>query len=64
MMTVWLCIGIAVLAFAFGGAGLYLQKLLPEPHTSDRSRDMIAAVGMEGDARALKRLGCDSNDVG
>jgi hypothetical protein len=44
MTTVWLCIGIAVLAFAFGVAGLYLQKLLPEPHTSDRSRDMIAAI--------------------
>jgi hypothetical protein len=30
--------------FAFGVAGLYLQKLLPEPHTSNRSRDMIAAI--------------------
>ena len=44
MWTVWLCIGVAVLAFAFGVAGLYLQKLLPEPHTSDRSRDMIGAI--------------------
>ena len=44
MTTVWLCIGIAVLAFAFGVAGLYLQKLLPEPRASDRSRDMIAAI--------------------
>jgi hypothetical protein len=35
MWTVWLCIGVA---------GLYLQKLLPEPHTSDRSRDMIGAI--------------------
>jgi hypothetical protein len=44
MWTVWLCIGVAVTAFAFGVAGLYLQKLLPEPHTSDRSRDMIGAI--------------------
>ena len=44
MGTVWLCVGVAVAAFAFGVAGLYLQKLLPEPHTSDRSRDMIGAI--------------------
>ena len=44
MWTVWLCVGVAVAAFAFGVAGLYLQKLLPEPHTSDRSRDMIGAI--------------------
>jgi purine-cytosine permease-like protein len=44
MTTVLLCIGVAVLAFAFGVVGLLLQKLLPEPHTSDRSRDMIGAI--------------------
>jgi hypothetical protein len=44
MWTVWLCIGVALAAFASGVAGLYLQKLLPEPHTSDRSRDMIGAI--------------------
>jgi Protein of unknown function (DUF4239) len=44
MWTIWLCIGVALAAFAFGVAGLYLQKLLPEPHTSDRSRDMIGAI--------------------
>ena len=44
MWTVWLCIGVAVAAFASGVAGLYVQKLLPEPHTSDRSRDMIGAI--------------------
>ncbi len=43
-MTVWISLGVALLAFAFGVAGLYLQRLLPEPHTSDRSRDMIAAI--------------------
>jgi Protein of unknown function (DUF4239) len=44
MMTVWLCIGVAVLAFLFGVAGLYLGKLLPEPHSVDLSRDMIGAI--------------------
>jgi hypothetical protein len=44
MITVWLSIGVALLAFAFGVAGLYLQRLLPEPHTSERSRDMIGAI--------------------
>jgi hypothetical protein len=44
MMTVWLCISVAVLAFLFGVGGLYLQKLLPEPHSVDLSRDMIGAI--------------------
>jgi hypothetical protein len=44
MTTIWLSVGAAALAFAFGLAGLYLQKLLPPPHTSDRSRDMITAI--------------------
>jgi hypothetical protein len=44
MGTVWPSIGVALLAFAFGVDGLYLQKLPPEPHTSDRSRDMIGAI--------------------
>jgi hypothetical protein len=44
MWTIWLCIGVAVAAFAFGVAGLHLQRLLPEPHTSDRSRDLIGAI--------------------
>jgi hypothetical protein len=43
-MTVWISLGVAALTFAFGMAGLYLQKLLPERHTSERSRDMIAAI--------------------
>ena len=30
--------------FAAGVFGLFLQKLLPKPHTSDRSRDMIGSV--------------------
>jgi hypothetical protein len=44
MSVVWLCVGIAVVVFAFGVGGLFLQQLLPEPHTSDRSRDMIGAI--------------------
>jgi hypothetical protein len=44
MTTILLCIGVAFAAFAFGVAGLFLQRLLPEPHTSDRSRDMIGAI--------------------
>jgi hypothetical protein len=44
MTIVWLCIGVVVLAFLFGVAGLYLGKLLPEPHSVDRSRDMIGAI--------------------
>lgn len=44
MITVWLCGGIALFAFASGVAGLYLQKLLPEPHSVERSRDMIGAI--------------------
>lgn len=44
MMTVWISLGVAALTFGFGMAGLYLQTLLPEGHTSDRSRDMIGAI--------------------
>jgi Protein of unknown function (DUF4239) len=44
MTTIWICIGVAFLAFLFGVSGLYLQKLLPEPHSIDRSREMIAAI--------------------
>lgn len=44
IMTIWISLGVALLAFAFGVTGLYLQKLLPSQHTSDRSRDMITAI--------------------
>jgi hypothetical protein len=36
--------GVATVVFACGILGLNLQRLLPEPHTSDRSRDMIGAM--------------------
>jgi hypothetical protein len=37
-------IAVLVLTFASGIIGLFLQRLLPEQHTSDRSRDMTGAV--------------------
>jgi hypothetical protein len=39
-----IAIVVGILAFAAGILGLYLQKWLPERHTTDRSRDMISAV--------------------
>ncbi len=44
MTTVWICIGVAVLAFVSGVIGLYLQKLLPETHSVEKARDMIGAI--------------------
>jgi hypothetical protein len=35
---------VAILTFASGLAGLYLQKLLPEQHSVEKSRDMIGAT--------------------
>src|SRR5271163_3891182 len=35
---------VAGMIFASGVLGLVLQRLLPKPHTSDRSRDMIGSV--------------------
>ena len=43
-MEIGICVVIAALTFGFGVGGLYLQRLLPEHHTSDRSRDMIGAM--------------------
>jgi len=42
--SLYIAITVALLTFAAGVTGLYLQRLLPEHHTSDRSRDMIASV--------------------
>src|SRR3984957_15954363 len=36
--------GAAVLGFVSGIVGFYIQSLLPEAHTSDRSRDIIGGV--------------------
>jgi hypothetical protein len=35
---------LAGMIFASGALGLFLQKVLPKPHTSERSRDMIGSV--------------------
>jgi hypothetical protein len=43
MTTVSIPIFVAVLVFAFGVGGLYVQRLLPEPQ-SDISREMIGAI--------------------
>ena len=39
-------IGVAVLAIIFGGAmlGMFLGKVLPDPHMSTESRDAIRAI--------------------
>jgi hypothetical protein len=44
LTTVLISLAVMVLTFVSGIVGLLLQRLLPEPHTSDRSRDMIDAV--------------------
>src|ERR1700691_6200886 len=36
--------GAAVLVFVSGIVGLFIQSLLPESHTSDRSRDILGGV--------------------
>jgi hypothetical protein len=36
--------GVAVAVFAAGLAGLFLQRILPEKHTTGPSRDMVGAV--------------------
>jgi uncharacterized membrane protein SpoIIM required for sporulation len=41
--AIWVSMA-ALAAFAAGLFGLWLQRLLPKPHTSDRSRDMITAI--------------------
>jgi hypothetical protein len=42
--SVLIAASVLILTFGGGIAGLFLQKLLPDQHTSDRSRDMISAV--------------------
>jgi len=44
MTAIWVSTAAALAAFVAGLLGLCLQRLLPEPHTSDRSRDMITAI--------------------
>jgi hypothetical protein len=44
MTPVWISLAVGTVIFVAGLIGLFLQKLLPEPHTSERSRDMIGAI--------------------
>ncbi len=44
MFSLALAVGVALLLFACGSLGLFLQRSLAEHHTSDRSRDMIGGV--------------------
>src|SRR5271170_6793276 len=44
MMSVKVAAGAGALIFVSGILGLYVQRLLPEAHTSDRSRDIIGGV--------------------
>lgn len=44
MTSVLISIAVAILTFAGGIFGLYLQKLLPEQHSVDKSRAMIASI--------------------
>src|SRR5580658_9168220 len=44
MASIWIAAAVALLTFASGMAGLYLQKQLPQKHMSGGSKDMILAV--------------------
>lgn len=54
MNSFLIALSVGVLAFIAGVVGLNFQRLLPDHHTSDRSRDMIAAIsGLVGLLLAL-----------
>src|SRR5271165_6409002 len=44
MTSMFVAIWVAVLTFVAGVLGLYLQKLLPDQHSVEKSRDMIGSV--------------------
>jgi hypothetical protein len=44
MTSMFVAIWVAVLTFVAGILGLYLQKLLPDQHSVEKSRDMIGSV--------------------
>src|SRR5260370_29702744 len=44
MNSMLVTIFVAVLTFVAGVVGLHLQRLLPEKHSVEKSRDMIGAV--------------------
>jgi hypothetical protein len=44
MMSLWTALIVFILTFAAGLAGLFLQRLPPEPHSVANARDMIGSV--------------------
>ena len=44
MTSVLVAVAVVILTFAGGLAGMYAQRLLPEQHSVEKSRDMIGAV--------------------
>ena len=44
MTAIWIAVSVAILTFASGLLGLYLQRRLPQTHLSGGSKDMILAV--------------------
>ncbi len=44
MTAVWVAIAVTLVTFAGGVLGLYLQGLLPDQHSAEKSRDMIGSV--------------------
>jgi hypothetical protein len=44
MTAIWIAIVVTLLTFAGGALGLYLQRMLPDEHSVEKSRDMIGSV--------------------
>src|SRR5271157_4453564 len=44
MAAVWVAIVVTITTFLGGALGLYLQNLLPDEHSVEKSRDMIGSV--------------------
>lgn len=44
MTSILIATAVAILTFGAGALGLYLHKWLPEPHSVDKSREMIGSV--------------------
>src|SRR5271157_1159912 len=44
MASIFVAIWVAVLTFVAGVLGLYLQRLLPDQHSVEKSREMIGSV--------------------
>ena len=44
MTNLWVAIAVAILTFAGGALGFFMQGLLPEQHSVEKSREMIGSV--------------------